>query len=130
MLSVGVVVLGVGEVDRAAAFWGEALGYERLTDGFGGWATVLTPPDGGAGPNIRWSAARHHRRITRACIWIFTYPVPPSRRSRLRGWWRLALNASTGTAIPTTRTSSCLRTPTAIASASSTSATSTTDLAV
>jgi catechol 2,3-dioxygenase-like lactoylglutathione lyase family enzyme len=52
MLSVGVVVLGVGDVDRAAAFWGEALGYEMHTDGFGGWATLLTPPGGGAGPKI------------------------------------------------------------------------------
>jgi catechol 2,3-dioxygenase-like lactoylglutathione lyase family enzyme len=52
MLNVGVVVLGVGDVDRAAAFWGEALGYERRTDGFGGWAMVLVPPDGGAGPKI------------------------------------------------------------------------------
>jgi catechol 2,3-dioxygenase-like lactoylglutathione lyase family enzyme len=52
MLSVGVVVLGVGDVDRATAFWGEALGYEMRTDGFGGWATVLTPPDGGAGLKI------------------------------------------------------------------------------
>lgn len=52
MLSVGVVVLGVGDVQRATAFWCEALGYEVRTDGFGGWATVLTPPDAGAGPKI------------------------------------------------------------------------------
>lgn len=52
MLSIGVVVLGVGDVERAAAFWGEALGYELRTDGFGGWAKVLTPLDGGAGPKI------------------------------------------------------------------------------
>jgi catechol 2,3-dioxygenase-like lactoylglutathione lyase family enzyme len=52
MLGVGVVVLGVGDVERAAAFWGEALGYGMRTDGFGGWATVLTPPGGGAGPKI------------------------------------------------------------------------------
>jgi catechol 2,3-dioxygenase-like lactoylglutathione lyase family enzyme len=52
MLHVGVVVLGVEDVDRAAAFWAEALGYEMCTDGFGGWARVLIPPDGGAGPKI------------------------------------------------------------------------------
>lgn len=52
MLSVGVVVLGVGEVDRAARFWCEALGYEVRTDGFGGWATVLIPPAGGPGTKI------------------------------------------------------------------------------
>jgi catechol 2,3-dioxygenase-like lactoylglutathione lyase family enzyme len=52
VLNVGVVVLGVGEVDRAAKFWCEALGYEVRTDGFGGWATVLVPPAGGAGTKI------------------------------------------------------------------------------
>ncbi|MHB1472838.1 MAG: VOC family protein [Dermatophilaceae bacterium] len=48
----GVLALGVGEVDRAAKFWCEALGYEMRNDGFGGWATVLTPPPGGAGIKI------------------------------------------------------------------------------
>jgi catechol 2,3-dioxygenase-like lactoylglutathione lyase family enzyme len=52
MLSIGVVVLGVDDVDRAVAFWGEALGYELRADGFGGWAKVLVPPDGDAGPKI------------------------------------------------------------------------------
>ena len=52
MLSIGVVALGVGDVDRAAAFWCEALGYEIRADGFGGWATVLVPPAGGEGPKI------------------------------------------------------------------------------
>jgi len=52
VLSIGVVALGVGDVGRAAAFWCEALGYEIRTDGFGGWAAVLTPPAGGAGTKI------------------------------------------------------------------------------
>ena len=52
MLSIGVVALGVGDVGRAAAFWCEALGYEIRTDGFSGWAAVLTPPAGGAGTKI------------------------------------------------------------------------------
>src|SRR5665647_1342937 len=52
MLSIGVVALGVGDVDRDAAFWCEALGYEIRTDGFGGWAAVLTSPAGGAGTKI------------------------------------------------------------------------------
>ena len=43
VLTVGVVALGVTDVERAAAFWREALGYDVRTDGFGGWATVLTP---------------------------------------------------------------------------------------
>jgi catechol 2,3-dioxygenase-like lactoylglutathione lyase family enzyme len=51
MLSFGVVVLGVTDVRRAAAFWSAALGYELREDGFGGWATVLVPP-GGSGTAI------------------------------------------------------------------------------
>lgn len=46
MLEVGVVALGVSDVGRAAAFWCQALGYERREDGFGGWEMVLEPPDG------------------------------------------------------------------------------------
>jgi catechol 2,3-dioxygenase-like lactoylglutathione lyase family enzyme len=46
MLQVGVLALGVTDIERTAKFWCGALGYERRTDGFGGWATVLTPPDG------------------------------------------------------------------------------------
>ena len=51
MLAFGVVVLGVCDVRRAAAFWSAALGYELREDGFGGWATVLVPP-GGSGTAI------------------------------------------------------------------------------
>jgi len=51
MLSFGVVVLGVTDVQRAAEFWSAALGYELREDGFGGWATVLVPP-GGTGTAI------------------------------------------------------------------------------
>ena len=51
MLTFGVVVLGVTDVRRAAAFWSAALGYELREDGFGGWATVLVPP-GGSGTAI------------------------------------------------------------------------------
>jgi catechol 2,3-dioxygenase-like lactoylglutathione lyase family enzyme len=46
MLKVGVIALGVADVQRAATFWSEALGYELREDGFGGWAKVLSPPDG------------------------------------------------------------------------------------
>ncbi len=45
MLTIGVVALGVSDVPRATEFWRDALGYRVRTDGFGGWATVLTPPD-------------------------------------------------------------------------------------
>jgi catechol 2,3-dioxygenase-like lactoylglutathione lyase family enzyme len=51
VLTIGVVALGVTDVRRAAEFWRQALGYELREDGFGGWATVLTPP-GGSGTKI------------------------------------------------------------------------------
>ena len=46
MLRLGTVVLGADDVDRAASFWAEALGYEVVrfpgsSDGF----TILVPPD-------------------------------------------------------------------------------------
>jgi len=43
MIHIGVVALGVNDVDRAAEFWCEALGYDRREDGFGGWSMVLVP---------------------------------------------------------------------------------------
>ena len=46
MLTIGVLALGVTDVERATAFWRAALGYDLRTDGFGGWSTVLVPPDG------------------------------------------------------------------------------------
>jgi len=46
MLRVGVLALGVADVRRAATFWSEALGYKLRDDVFGGWATVLSAPDG------------------------------------------------------------------------------------
>ena len=46
MLNIGVVALGVSDPRRAEEFWCQALGYEVRRDGFGGWATVLTPPGG------------------------------------------------------------------------------------
>lgn len=45
MLRIGTTVIGVGDVRRAAAFWGEALGYvprEAFDDTWG----VLVPADG------------------------------------------------------------------------------------
>ena len=46
VLRIGVLALGVSDVQRAALFWTQALGYSIRADGFGGWATVLTAPDG------------------------------------------------------------------------------------
>jgi catechol 2,3-dioxygenase-like lactoylglutathione lyase family enzyme len=52
VLTVGVVVLGVTDVQPAAAFWTAALGYEVRSDGWGGWATVLVPPAGRDGTKL------------------------------------------------------------------------------
>lgn len=46
MLRLGVVVLGVSDVERAREFWSAALGYGTRTDGLGGWSVLLTPADG------------------------------------------------------------------------------------
>jgi catechol 2,3-dioxygenase-like lactoylglutathione lyase family enzyme len=51
MLTIGVLALGVSNVERATEFWRDALGYDVRTDGFGGWSTVLVPP-GGSGTMI------------------------------------------------------------------------------
>jgi predicted enzyme related to lactoylglutathione lyase len=46
VLRLGVLALGATDVERAAAFWGAALGY-RLREGvLGGWGTVLSSVDG------------------------------------------------------------------------------------
>jgi catechol 2,3-dioxygenase-like lactoylglutathione lyase family enzyme len=50
VLNLGVIVLGVTDPDRAAAFWSAALGWDVRTDGLGGLAAVLTPPDGRGTP--------------------------------------------------------------------------------
>jgi catechol 2,3-dioxygenase-like lactoylglutathione lyase family enzyme len=52
VLTFGVVVLGVSNVPRAAEFWSAALGYGLRTDGWGGWSTVLVPPEGRDGARI------------------------------------------------------------------------------
>lgn len=51
MLTMGMVVLGVADVRRAAEFWSAALRYDVREDGFGGWPVTLVPP-GGSGPGI------------------------------------------------------------------------------
>ncbi|MFB9924651.1 VOC family protein [Amycolatopsis halotolerans] len=49
MLKVGTVVLGVEDMERAVAFWSDALGYARRDDAKD--FVVLLPP-GGAGPGV------------------------------------------------------------------------------
>ncbi|MFF0296505.1 VOC family protein [Kitasatospora sp. NPDC004615] len=51
MVTVGSVVLGASDVARAAAFWGEALGYVPREDAQDGWV-VLVPGGGGGGVQI------------------------------------------------------------------------------
>jgi catechol 2,3-dioxygenase-like lactoylglutathione lyase family enzyme len=51
MLTVGIIALGVSDVERAAEFWSRALGYHVRRDGFGGWPLALSPP-GGSGTGI------------------------------------------------------------------------------
>jgi catechol 2,3-dioxygenase-like lactoylglutathione lyase family enzyme len=46
VLRFGVIALGITDVERAAEFWCQALGYVRREDGFGGWHTVLVPVEG------------------------------------------------------------------------------------
>jgi catechol 2,3-dioxygenase-like lactoylglutathione lyase family enzyme len=46
MVHIGVLAIGVSDVERAANFWCDALGYRRREDGFGGWSIVLVPPTG------------------------------------------------------------------------------------
>lgn len=50
MLTFGVVVLGVSDVDRAAEFWSKALGYTLRRDGLYGIVNLLAPPDGNGIP--------------------------------------------------------------------------------
>jgi catechol 2,3-dioxygenase-like lactoylglutathione lyase family enzyme len=46
VIRIGVVALGVVDLERAAEFWCAALGYRRHDGPFGGWSTVLEPPAG------------------------------------------------------------------------------------
>ena len=124
MLTFGVVVLGVTDRARAEQFWRAALGYQLRDDGFGGWARVLVPP-GGAGTMIAFQASqtppdehpRHHLDLH-----VTSVAEQEAEAGRLVS---LGARRSTGTASPTTLTSSCWPTPRATASASSTSATTT-----
>jgi catechol 2,3-dioxygenase-like lactoylglutathione lyase family enzyme len=51
MLRVGSIVLRVDDLDRQAAFWTAALGYERVDVGTDDFA-ILRPAPGNSGPNV------------------------------------------------------------------------------
>lgn len=66
MLRIGVLVLGVEDVRRAAAFWTQALGYQVREGGAVGHWTVLAPV-AGPGPELALQQSRtpvqEHPRI-------------------------------------------------------------------
>ena len=66
MLQVGVVALGVQDVERAARFWCEALDYERRAGIFGGWSNVL---EASAGDGVKLA--------------LQTSETPPEARPRI-----------------------------------------------
>ncbi|NYV76538.1 VOC family protein [Streptomyces sp. UH6] len=51
MLKIGSLVLGVDDMERALAFWTEALGYVPREEPEDRWA-VLVPAEGTAGPQL------------------------------------------------------------------------------
>ncbi|MGK5638326.1 VOC family protein [Streptomyces sp. URMC 126] len=52
MLSIGTLVLGVDDMERAAGFWTRALGYVPRDGAVDASFTVLVPAAGGAGPRL------------------------------------------------------------------------------
>lgn len=56
MLKIGTTVMGVEDIDRAAAFWIGALGYDFRRPPSDDWA-ILDPPDG-QGPSLALSKTR------------------------------------------------------------------------
>jgi predicted enzyme related to lactoylglutathione lyase len=57
MLKVGSIVIRVDDLERQAAFWTAALGYERAETGASDF-TILRPPAGAAGPNVSLDQVR------------------------------------------------------------------------
>ncbi|MCC9742275.1 VOC family protein [Streptomyces sp. MNU89] len=64
MLTLGTVVMGVSDVERAVRFWQEALGYVLRDPVEDGWAVLI--PVGRPGPGLALTVsetpARHHPR--------------------------------------------------------------------
>jgi predicted enzyme related to lactoylglutathione lyase len=57
MLTVGTVVLGVDDLQRAMAFWSVALGYAPRYEPDEDWV-ILDPPEGTAGTSLALSVTR------------------------------------------------------------------------
>ena len=111
MLTFGVVVLGVTDRRRAEEFWCAALGYRVREDGFGGWARILVPPDGGgtaiALQTSQERAGQDHPRL-HLDLHVTGLAEQEAEAARLVSLGRAG---SAGTATPTTPTSSCWPTP-------------------
>ena len=59
MIKIGSIVWGVTDIERAAAFWTEALGYEQKGEMSDDWA-MLVPKDGRGIQLTSPKARRHH----------------------------------------------------------------------
>lgn len=113
MLHVGVIAIGVIDVERAAAFWGKALGYHLRTDGAGG-RQCSNPGPGRAERTSRCSTATVNPNAVPGYTSTSTLQKHPSSEPKSRGWSDWVLFASLGM---TTRTSLCSPIPTETASA-------------
>ena len=66
MVSIGMVVLSVGDMRRAVGFWSQALGYELREGGAGADWSSLTPAGGlgtGLGLQLSTTTAEKHPRV-------------------------------------------------------------------
>jgi catechol 2,3-dioxygenase-like lactoylglutathione lyase family enzyme len=107
MVRIGSVVLNVRDVSRASTFWSAALGYVP-----GDENPAMLTPENGNGPLLLLDEDDR----THVDLWAAN---AHEQRTRSSGSSRSAPNGWTGS-IPMTPTSSCLPTPKATCSASST----------
>lgn len=115
MLRIGSVVMGVGDVARASAFWMRALDYVPREEPEDDWVVLV--PAAGSGPQLSLGLSetpvQEYPRV-HLDLYAGTRPTRPRRWS---GCWRWARGGWTGTTIPRTPTSWCSRTPRETASA-------------
>ena len=99
MLRVGSIVIRVDDLEREAAFWEAALGYQRRDTGADDF--LLLKPRDGNGPNVSLdrvrAPSRCRRRSTSTC-------TPRTRRARSNASRASGRPRSTGTSGPPTPT--------------------------